>query len=53
MNGVSDGKGVGRYQTVDDFICEAWEGRFVAKWEANDMLALLETWQRGDVAGGE
>lgn len=29
---------------------EAWEGRFVANWDANDMLALLETWQRGDIS---
>lgn len=29
---------------------EGWEGRYVANWDANDMLALLDTWQRGDVA---
>lgn len=53
LTGVSDGTGVGRYPTLDAFIREAWEGRFVANWDANDMLALLETWQRGDVARGE
>ena len=24
----------------------------MANWDANDMLALLETWQRGDVSRG-
>ncbi|KAI0779639.1 homoserine O-acetyltransferase [Fomes fomentarius] len=41
MNGV--------YPSLESFIREAWEGRFVANWDANDMLALLETWQRGDI----
>lgn len=35
---------------MESFIREAWEGRFVANWDANDMLALLETWQRGDIS---
>lgn len=39
-----------RYPTLDAFIREAWEGRFVANWDANDMLALLDTWQRGDIS---
>lgn len=29
---------------------EVWEGRYVANWDANDMLALLDTWQRGDIS---
>ncbi|KAI0743735.1 homoserine O-acetyltransferase [Daedaleopsis nitida] len=40
----------GIYPTLDAFIREAWEGRFVANWDANDMLALLDTWQRGDIS---
>ena len=24
----------------------------MARWDANDMLALAETWQRGDVTSG-
>ncbi|KAI0745539.1 homoserine O-acetyltransferase [Earliella scabrosa] len=45
----------GMYPTLDAFMREAWEGRFVANWDANDMLALLETWQRGDISlvGGQ
>ena len=40
----------GRYPTLDAFMREGWEGRFVANWDANDMLALLHTWQAGDVS---
>ncbi|RPD63982.1 homoserine O-acetyltransferase [Lentinus tigrinus ALCF2SS1-6] len=40
----------GLYPTLEAFLREAWEGRFVTNWDANDMLALLETWQRGDIS---
>ncbi|OJT10960.1 Homoserine O-acetyltransferase [Trametes pubescens] len=40
----------GLYPTLDAFMREGWEGRYVANWDANDMLALLDTWQRGDVS---
>ncbi|KAI0769386.1 homoserine O-acetyltransferase [Trametes elegans] len=40
----------GMYPTLDAFIREAWEGRYVGRWDANDMLVLLDTWQRGDVS---
>ncbi|KAH9942255.1 homoserine O-acetyltransferase [Epithele typhae] len=40
----------GAYPTLDAFLREVWEGRYVANWDANDMLALLETWQRGDIS---
>ncbi|KAI0674918.1 homoserine O-acetyltransferase [Trametes maxima] len=40
----------GQYPTLDAFIREAWEGRYIDDWDANDMLALLDTWQRGDVS---
>ena len=35
---------------MEAFLKEAWEGRFVANWDANDMLVLLNTWQRGDIS---
>ena len=35
---------------MEAFLKEAWEGRFVANLDANDMLVLLNTWQRGDIS---
>ena len=29
---------------------EAWEGRFVTNWDANDLITLLHTWQSGDIS---
>ena len=47
----------GMYSSLDDFIRADWEGGFLGTWDANDMLALLKTWQTGDVSrvrhGGE
>ena len=47
----------GKYADLDSFIREEWEQAFVQYWDANDMLALLRTWQTGDVSrvrhGGE
>ncbi|KAH9945666.1 homoserine O-acetyltransferase [Amylocystis lapponica] len=40
----------GLYPSLDAFIREAWEARYVTYWDANDMLALLSTWQNGDVS---
>ncbi|TBU42845.1 homoserine O-acetyltransferase [Dichomitus squalens] len=40
----------GLYPTLEAFLKEGWEGRFVANWDANDMLTLLDTWQRGDIS---
>ncbi|KAI0930236.1 hypothetical protein AcW1_008978 [Taiwanofungus camphoratus] len=40
----------GLYPSLEAFICEAWEGRYITYWDANDMLALLLTWQNGDVS---
>ncbi|KAI0633470.1 homoserine O-acetyltransferase [Trametes polyzona] len=40
----------GLYPTLDAFIREVWEGRYVTHWDANDMLALLDTWQQGDIS---
>lgn len=39
-----------RYPTLDAWLREVWEGRYVTNWDANDMLALLATWQKGDIA---
>jgi homoserine acetyltransferase len=40
-----------RYPDLNSFIRERWEGRFVANnWDANDMIALLNTWQKGDIS---
>lgn len=29
---------------------ERWEGRFLANWDANDLVTLVHTWQNGDVS---
>lgn len=38
------------YPDLDSFIRERWEGGFLSRWDANDMLTLLKTWQTGDVS---
>ncbi|PCH40377.1 homoserine acetyltransferase [Wolfiporia cocos MD-104 SS10] len=40
----------GLYPTLEAWIRENWEARYVTYWDANDMLALLATWQEGDVS---
>ncbi|CDO76023.1 hypothetical protein BN946_scf184665.g15 [Trametes cinnabarina] len=40
----------GLHPTLDSFIRERWEARYLTNWDANDMLALLDTWQRGDIS---
>ena len=35
---------------MESWLREDWEGGFLTSWDANDMLALLETWQRGDIS---
>lgn len=40
----------GRYTDLDSFLREEWEAGFLTGWDANDMLALLRTWQTGDVS---
>lgn len=39
-----------RYPDLNSWLREAWEGRYVTFWDANDMLALLNTWQTGDIS---
>ncbi|KAL0575740.1 tyrosyl-tRNA synthetase [Marasmius crinis-equi] len=40
----------GMYPDLNAFLREAWELPFIQRWDANDMLTLLHTWQRGDVS---
>jgi homoserine acetyltransferase len=35
---------------MEGWMRENWEGRFLASWDANDMLTLLKTWQTGDIS---
>jgi homoserine acetyltransferase len=35
---------------MESWLREDWEGGFLANWDANDMLALLQTWHSGDVS---
>lgn len=35
---------------MEAWLREAWEGRYIMYWDANDMIALLLTWQNGDVS---
>jgi homoserine O-acetyltransferase len=39
-----------RYPDLNSFIRERWEGGYVNNWDANDMIALLNTWQEGDIS---
>jgi homoserine O-acetyltransferase/O-succinyltransferase len=36
------------YLTIEDFLAGVWEENF-AGWDANDLLAMLDTWQRADI----
>jgi homoserine O-acetyltransferase len=37
------------YASLEDFIVKFWEAGFLAK-DANDLLAMLWTWQNGDIS---
>lgn len=37
------------YADIEDFIVNDWE-RFFSRHDANDLLAMLETWQRADIS---
>lgn len=39
-----------RYPDLNSWLRERWEGSYVAYWDANDMLTLLDTWQSGDIS---
>jgi len=38
------------YADLDSFIRERWELNFLLRWDANDMLGLVNTWENGDVS---
>lgn len=40
----------GAYPDLESFMKERWEQNFVPAWDANDLLALLKTWQLGDIS---
>ena len=37
------------FSSVEDYIVTAWEGRFL-ELDANDLLAMVATWQGGDIS---
>ncbi|PPQ97864.1 hypothetical protein CVT26_013033 [Gymnopilus dilepis] len=40
----------GMYPDLATFLRERWEDRFSSNWDANDLITLLHTWQRGDIS---
>ncbi|KAI0305470.1 alpha/beta hydrolase fold protein [Multifurca ochricompacta] len=40
----------GKYANLNSFLREEWEAGFLDSWDANDMLTLINTWQKGDVS---
>lgn len=40
----------GKYNDVENFLREDWEAGYIAAWDANDLLVLLETWNLGDIS---
>lgn len=37
------------FPTLEDFLVQYWEGHFLDRRDVNDLLAMLWTWQYGDV----
>ncbi len=37
------------FSSVEDYIVAGWEGRFLER-DANDMMAMIATWQQGDIS---
>jgi len=37
------------FPSLEDFLVEYWEGHFLDRRDVNDLLAMLWTWQYGDV----
>ena len=35
--------------SLDEYIRRDWEHNGLGSWDANDLLCLLHTWQRGDI----
>lgn len=40
------------FSTLEDFLVQFWEGFFLPK-DANNLLAMLWTWQNGDISDNE
>jgi len=40
------------YSSLEDFLVSFWEGLFLVK-DANNLLAMLWTWQHGDISANE
>ena len=37
------------FSSLEDYLVSAWEGRYL-QLDANDILAMVHTWQRGDIS---
>ena len=37
------------FPTLEDFLAQYWEGHFLDRRDANDLLSMLWTWQYGDI----
>ena len=37
------------FSSLEDYLISAWEGRFL-ELDANDLLAMVATWQNGDIS---
>ena len=40
------------FRSCEEFVVGFWEEIFVRDRDANDVLSMIETWKRGDVASG-
>ena len=40
------------YETIEQYLVESWEAQFL-NLDANDLLAMIATWQQHDVSSGE
>ena len=40
------------FSSVEDFLVASWEGRFLEQ-DANDLLAMVSTWQNGDTSDNQ
>ncbi|MHB6911275.1 alpha/beta fold hydrolase [Streptomyces sp. DB-54] len=40
------------FGSCEEFVAGFWEEMFVRDRDANDVLSMIETWKRGDVASG-
>lgn len=40
----------GKYNSLNDWIRDEWEGNYVQNWDANDMIWLANCWQMADIS---